>query len=141
MLPNPPVQVTCFLLLFLSPTIIHSKPVFIIVDAALAAAVGAGAAAAIGAAGAGATAAIGVASAGATAAAGVIAAGAAALVPVGAAAVAAAPNLLLGKALVGSGFLIGASAGSKTAIFLYLLFMISFSRPSSTTEARMTQSC
>ena len=131
-------------MLFLSPTIIHSKPVFIIVDAALAAAVGAGAAAAIGAAGAGATAAIGAVGAGATAAAGVIGAGAAAagaaLAPVGAAAVAAAPNLLLGKALVGSGFLIGASAGSKTAIFLYLLFMISFSRPSSTTEARMTQS-
>ena len=65
-------------MLFLSPTIIHSKPVFIIVDAALAAAVGAGAAAAIGAAGAGATAAIGAVGAGATAAAGVIGAGAAA---------------------------------------------------------------
>ena len=90
--------------------------------------------------GAGVTAAIGAAGAGATAAAGIIGAGAAAagaaLAPVGAAAVAAAPNLLLGKALVGSGFLIGASAGSKTAIFLYSLFMISFSRPSSTTEAR-----
>merc|ERR1719350_1233628 len=109
------IKVTCFLLLLVSTTI-HSKPVFIIVDAAVAAAVGAGAAAAIGAVGAGATAAIGAAGAGATAAIGAAGAGAtaaaAALAPVGAAAVAAAPNLLLGKALVGSGFLVGASAGN-----------------------------
>ena len=95
--PNPPVQVTCFLLLFLSPTIIHSKPIW---QPGSLAAVGAGAV-----------------GAGATAAAAIIWSGAAAawaaLAPVGAAAAAAAPNLLLGKALVGSGFLIWASVGSK----------------------------
>merc|ERR1711892_722655 len=102
------LKMTIFICLLLSPTIIQAKPVFIIVDAALATAVAAGTVAAVGA---GATAAAGVIGAGITAAGAVATGAAAALAPVGAVAVAAAPNLLLGKALVGSGFLLGANAG------------------------------
>merc|ERR1711892_130011 len=102
------LKMTFFFCLLLSSTVIQAKPVFIIVDAALATAVAAGTVAAVGA---GATAAAGVIGAGITAAGAVATGAAAALAPVGAAAVAAAPNILLGKALVGSGFLLGANAG------------------------------
>ena len=107
----------------------------LIVDTALAgaiaagtiAAVGAAAGTAVGVAGAATGAALGVAGAGAAAAAGAVGAGVAAagtaatgaaavLVPVGAAAVAATSNILLGKALVGSGFLVGATAGGRKGI-------------------------
>merc|ERR1719422_43758 len=118
-------------LLMSSFTFLQSKPVVLIVDTALAGAVAAGTAvgvagaatgAALGVAGAAGGAALGVAGAGAAAAAGAVGAGVAAsgtaatgaaavLIPVGAAAVAATPNILLSKALVGSGFLVGAAAG------------------------------
>ena len=52
---------------------------------------------------------------------------------------AAAPNLLLGKALVGSGFLVGASAGSKGVLLIFITHDFIF-RTSSATAARLTQS-
>ena len=125
-------------LLMSSFTFLQSKPVVLIVDTALAGAVAAGAVAAVGAAagtavgvaGAAGGAALGVAGAGAAAAAGAVGAGVAAagtaatgaaavLIPVGTAAVAATPNILLSKALVGSGFLVGAAAGGRLS-FLFV---------------------
>merc|ERR1719422_541014 len=110
------IKVSLMMLLLISSfTFLQSKPVVLIVDTALAGAVAAGAVAAVGAA---AGTAVGVAGAAAgavgagVAAAGTAATGAAAvLIPVGTAAVAATPNILLSKALVGSGFLVGAAAG------------------------------
>merc|ERR1719422_2145225 len=121
------IKVSLMMLLLISSfTFLQSKPVVLIVDTALAGAVAAGAVAAVGAAagtavgvaGAAGGAALGVAGAGGAAAAGAVGAGVAAagtaaavLIPVGTAAVAATPNILLSKALVGSGFLVGAAAG------------------------------
>merc|ERR1719422_291516 len=117
------IKVSLMMLLLISSfTFLQSKPVVLIVDTALAGAVAAGAVAAVGAAagtavgvaGASTGAALGVAGAvgAGVAAAGTAATGAAAvLIPVGTAAVAATPNILLSKALVGSGFLVGATAG------------------------------
>jgi hypothetical protein len=132
--------VVSFLLLFLSPTILIAKPVFIIVDTALAVAaagaIGAGAVAAVGsvgaAAGAGTAAAAGVMGAGAAAAGAAATGAAAALAPFGAAAVAAAPTVLLGKALVGSGFLIGASAASKDILSRHFVCILYFRFDSAT---------
>merc|ERR1719422_1050288 len=119
-------------LLMSSFTFLQSKPVVLIVDTALAGAVAAGAVAAVGAA---AGAAVGVAGAGAAAAAGAVGAGVAAagtaatgaaavLIPVGTAAAAATPNILLSKALVGSGFLVGAAAGGKLSFIFVFLFSL-----------------